>query len=181
MSFFDKVIEFVSGGIGEKIVDTVKEYFPPKLTEAERMQLEQVIRQAARQHELQLLALAQEEQIEFTQRIKAMEGTAKDLQAFGVLGKAVVFMRGMQRPVWGFFVLWMDINVFSGKWKLSSATIMSDGTTLPMSLESAFWLINFLVLGFLFGERAMKNVLPLMHKRFGGNAQLSTTSHNAQG
>jgi len=93
MAFFGKVVEFHSGGIGEKIVDTVKDYFPPKLSESERMKLEEVIRKAAREHELQLLSLAQQEQQQFDDRIREMEGTAKDLQQFGKLGELVVFLR----------------------------------------------------------------------------------------
>jgi hypothetical protein len=39
---------------------------------------------------------------------------------------------------------------FMGRWQLSEAQ------------ESALWVINFLVLGFLFGERAVQNVAPLI-------------------
>jgi len=37
-----------------------------------------------------------------------------------------------------------------GRWQLSEQQ------------ESALWVINFLVLGFLFGERAVQNVAPLI-------------------
>ena len=39
---------------------------------------------------------------------------------------------------------------FMGRWQLN-----------PQQ-ESALWVINFLVLGFLFGERAVQNVAPLI-------------------
>ena len=38
-----------------------------------------------------------------------------------------------------------------------------------LDLQSAFWVINFLVLGFLFGERAMRNVMPFFQRRFQGD------------
>lgn len=173
MSLFGKVVDFLSGGIGEKIVDTVKDYFPPKLTESERMKLEEVIRKAAREHELQLLNLAQQEQQMFDDRIREMEGTAKDLQQFGRLGEVVVFLRGMQRPIWGFFVLYLDYAVFvQNKWP--TVSIQNATESVGLDFQSAFWMINFLVLGFLFGERAMRNVLPLLQKRLGGSAPAET-------
>lgn len=173
MSFFGKVIDFLGGGVGETIVDTVKDYFPPKLSDAERMQIEEAIRQAARDHELQLIQLAQAEQQAFDQRTQQMEGTAKDLQQFGMLGKLVVFLRGMQRPIWGFFVLYLDYQVFiEGTWPAVGGGEAGKGATdntMALSFESAFWMINFLVLGFLFGERAMRNVVPLLQKKLGQN------------
>lgn len=177
MSFFGKVIDFLGGGVGETIVDTVKDYFPPRMSDAERMQIEEAIRQAAREHELQLIQLAQAEQQAFDQRTQQMEGTAKDLQQFGTLGKLVVFLRGMQRPIWGFFVLYLDYQVFiNGKWPTvanEASNIGEQGAgaaNMALSFESAFWMINFLVLGFLFGERAMRNVVPLLQKKLGQNS-----------
>jgi hypothetical protein len=130
------------------------------------MKLEEAIRQTARQHELQLVALAQQEQQAFDDRIKEMEGTAKDLQQFGWLGKIVIFLRGMQRPLWGFFVLYLDYMVFIGN-KWPTVGMQQGPENVGLDFKSAFWIINFLVLGFLFGERAMRNVLPLIQQRLG--------------
>jgi len=47
--------------------------------------------------------------------------------------------------------MYMDVMWFSGKW-----------SGLTDQQESALWVINTLVLGFLFGERAVKNVMPFM-------------------
>ncbi len=79
-----------------------------------------------------------------------MEGTEKDLLQIPVLGRIMLFLRGCQRPIWGFVILYIDLCVFSGKWELT------EGSTT----ESAFWVVNALVLGFLFSERAVKNVMP---------------------
>jgi len=156
MSIFGKVVDFLSAGIGKTIVDTVSGQFPAKLTAKEKSDIEAAIMEATRQHELELLTIAKEEDAEFNRRIKDMEGTAKDLQQFGFFGRLIVFLRGAQRPIWGYGVLVLDFLVFSKAWRLP------DSESGSFSLESAFWVINFLVLGFLFGERAMRNVLPII-------------------
>lgn len=174
MSFFGKLLDFVSGGVGGKIVEAVAAHFPPSMSEKEKEQMKLAIAQASRQYELELLKIAQEEQEAFNLRIKDLEGTASDLNNAGWAGRIILFLRGAQRPIWGFAVLFMDIMVFSGKWKLVGATAIeqvaqSAQTTSIITnfdLQSAFWVINFLVLGFLFGERAMRNVIPFFQKRF---------------
>ncbi|WP_230413519.1 hypothetical protein [Zooshikella ganghwensis] len=61
----------------------------------------------------------------------------------------MLFLRGAQRPVWGFATLYLDLCWFA-TWQLT------------VQQETALTLINVLVLGFLFGERAIKNVMPLI-------------------
>ena len=119
------------------------------------------ITQPTHEYEIELVKLAQEEQEEFNNRIKEMEGTAKDLQQFGIIGIIIIFLRGAQRPIWGFGVFILDYMVFSGSWNLSSAA-QNAPSGGPLTLESVFWMINLLVLGFLFGERAMRNVMSLI-------------------
>lgn len=88
---------------------------------------------------------------EFSKRVAELEGTASDLKSLPFIGRIMIFLRGSQRPTWGFGVLYFDFMIFSDQW-----------TLIPGTQESAFWIINFLVLGFLFGERATKNILPLV-------------------
>jgi len=93
---------------------------------------------------------------EFKRRTEALEGTAADLKSMPVLGRLMLFLRGAQRPVWGFAALWMVYHQpFSGAWTLSGRQ------------ESILMAITVLVLGFLFGERAVKNVAPIMGQFFG--------------
>lgn len=75
-----------------------------------------------------------------------------DLKQSGILGKLVIFLRGCIRPVWCYFTLYFDYMVLSGTWKLVEGSM----------LERVLFLINFLVLGFIFGERTFKNVMPLI-------------------
>jgi hypothetical protein len=151
MSFISEVTDFLSDGLGGQIANTVKAYFPPSMTEAEKVDLELRIEDAVHKKTTELLKLAHEERAQFNEQIKSHEGTAKDLQQFGWIGKLIVFLRGCQRPVWGYLTLYMDIMWFSGKW-----------SGLTQQQESALWVVNILVLGFLFGERAIKNVMPVI-------------------
>ena len=158
MGIFNKIINLLSGGFGSKIVETVKDYFPPSMSDEEKKQFELKLTEIAHNQELELLKVVQVADGEFNQRIKDLEGTAADLRKIPVLGSIILFMRGCQRPIFGFFTLIMDYLVFSGAW------IIEQGSRL----ESAFFAINLLVLGFLFGERAVKNVLPLFDRYLKG-------------
>ena len=86
-----------------------------------------------------------------TDRIGQLEGTASDLKAVPVLGPAMLFMRGAQRPVIGYAMMYLDYMVFSGAWTVKEGPMMN-----------LFFLMNALVLAFLFGERAIKNVAPMI-------------------
>ncbi len=153
---FKKILDFATGGIGGKLTDKLVSLIPDKLSDTEKAQLEVAAIKATREHEMELVKLAHEGERIFAQRIQAMEGTGADLVQAGWIGRILMALRGAQRPVWGFGVLVIDFMVFSGRWDLAS------GEVGGVSLESAFWLINALVLGFLFGERSLRNVLPLI-------------------
>jgi len=153
MSFLSKAADFLSGGLGSAIVDTVKDYFPPSMSDKEKSDLSIRINKAANKQANEAAKIANEAEAEFNQRIKDLEGTAKDLKSIPIIGPIVIFLRGCQRPVWGYSTLYMDFMVFSDKWK-----------SLTETQESALWIINLLVLGFLFGERAIKNLMPLIER-----------------
>ena len=157
MSLFNKALDFFSGGLGSAIVEGVKGYFPPSMSDKEKAELSLHIKDAADKQANEAARLANEAQKEFNNRIKGLEGTAKDLKAIPIVGPIVIFLRGCQRPVWGYATLYIDLMVFSGKW-----------TELTETQESALWVINLLVLGFLFGERAIKNIMPLVQQYLQG-------------
>ncbi|WP_299799706.1 hypothetical protein [uncultured Carboxylicivirga sp.] len=149
MKLFEKIQALLGGGLVKDVGDLVDRFVT---TGAEKQQIKAELMELKHRHEVDALKLTMEAEQEFNQRIKDLEGTAKDLHQSGWMGKAVLFMRGAQRPLWGYFVAYMDFMVFAGRWNLNNNE----------QLESAFWIINFLVLGFLFGERAVKNVAPLV-------------------
>lgn len=152
-NLFKKAIDFVSGGFGSSVVEAVKDYFPPSMSEQEKAELSYRIQTATDQKALKVQELNNEAQAEFNRRIAELEGTAKDLKTIPLLGPLMLFLRGCQRPVWGYSTLYINFKVFSGAW-----------AGLTETQESALWIINFLVLAFLFGERAMKNVTPLIER-----------------
>lgn len=152
MGLTDKVLDFFGGGAVSTIASTVKSYFPPSMSDAEQAELQLRIEKAEAEKQRELLKLANEADREFNDRMKAMEGTASDLLALPVIGRLIIFARGAQRPTWGFATLYLDYKVFSGAWAI----------TADPQLKTAFIVINLLVLGFLFGERAIKNLMPFI-------------------
>lgn len=152
-NLFTKAIDFFSGGFGSSVVEAVKDYYPPSMSEQEKAELSYRIQTATDQKALKVQELNNEAQAEFNRRIAELEGTAKDLKTIPLLGPLMLFLRGCQRPVWGYATLYIDFNVFSGNW-----------AGLTDTQESALWVINLLVLGFLFGERAVKNVSPMIER-----------------
>lgn len=149
MGFFQKIGAFIGKGFLKDVGDVVDRFVT---TKDEKEEMKRLMAELVHRQEMELQRFSLEAEQEFNQRITNLEGTAKDLNQAGWIGKMVLFLRGAQRPIWGYFVGFMDFMVFSGKWNLGSNE----------QLESAFWIINFLVLGFLFGERAVKNVAPLV-------------------
>jgi hypothetical protein len=146
MSIFKKLLDGVTGGFVSTAVDTFKDYFPPDMSPGQKAD-----------QQMDDAAITAEEVL--TNRIAQLEGTASDLKSVPFVGPLVLFLRGLQRPLWGYATLFMDYMWFS-EWP-----------TLTSKQESALMAINILVLGFLFGERAIKNVMPLITKLFEAKAK----------
>lgn len=155
MSFFDGILNAVTGGgsgLAGQILDTVKAYFPPDMPPEKQAQMKLDLERLSFEKEKAVDAAIAESEKAVNERIAAYEGTASDLKSVPILGPLMLFARGAQRPVWGFSCLYMDYQVFSGAWALTPGS----------QAAAAFYVINFLVLGFLFGERAVKNVAPFI-------------------
>ena len=152
------MLDFLTGGVGTKLaegaMDIAKGFFPAKLSEEDEKRLGMQLQTLTNNHIKEMQVVANEEQAEFNARLKDLEGTASDLKTIPIIGPIIIFMRGLQRPVWGFATLYLDFMWFSDAWKFSDDE--QKGT--------AMILINLLVLGFLFGERAIKNLEPLITK-----------------
>jgi hypothetical protein len=146
-----KILNAATGGLGGTIIDLVKEYFPPDMDPVKKAELQIAIERVAIEREREANAAAAAAEQAINERIASYEGTASDLKALPVLGAVMLFLRGAQRPLIGYATMYMDLQVFSGAWKITD----------PQQ-TSAFWIINVLVLGFLFGERAVKNVAPML-------------------
>ncbi len=143
--------DLTSSGLVDKLVDTAVKYFPPDITPEQKTQFELACRELQIKHAQQTQRLINQAEKLLTERISQLEGTAKDLLSLPVLGRLLLFLRGAQRPVWGFATLYLDWCWFAF-WQLSEQQ------------EKALTIINLLVLGFLFGERAIQNVMPFFNQ-----------------
>lgn len=154
MSFLDKAADFIGGSLFGEIKDTVMAYFPPDMNPQQRAEAELQIQAMLHAKQMEANKVLADSAAQLDRRIAEQEGTTKDLLALPILGRIVIFARGVQRPVWGFATLYMDHQWFFGNFKFDEQQ------------QTAMIVINSLVLGFLFGERAMKNLEPLLLKVF---------------
>ena len=129
-------------------------YFPPDMTPEQRAKAELGIQEMLHKKQLAANRSLVQASKQLDLRITQQEGTAKDLQGLPILGPAVLFLRGVQRPTWGFATLYMDNRWFFEVHEFTEQQ------------QTAMIVINVLVLGFLFGERTLKNLEPLIIKVF---------------
>ena len=158
MSLLSKVTDFVGGSLFKELKEGVMAYFPPDMTPQQKAEATLNVERFIHEKEVAANKVLSEAAVQLDKRIAEQEGTAKDLLAMPVLGRLVLFLRGLQRPVWGFSVLVMDFKWFFG----------DEGSAFDEQQQTALIVINTLVLGFLFGERAIKNLEPLITKVFAG-------------
>jgi hypothetical protein len=157
MSFLTKVTDFVGGSLFKEIKEGVMSYFPPDMTPQQKADAELKIQAFLHQKQLDANKILNDSAAQLDKRIAEQEGTASDLKSIPVLGTIIIFLRGVQRPLWGFATLYMDNKWFFG-----------NGSDFTEQQQTAMIVINVLVLGFLFGERTIKNLEPLILKVFGG-------------
>lgn len=159
MGLLDSVTNFISGGstgLVSEVMDTVEKYFPPDMSEKDKAELRTKANELALKQEAQTNQAIRDSEADLTDRISNLEGTASDLKSLPVVGRVILFCRGAQRPIWGYATMFCDFMWFSGEWN-----------SMTDKQQSCLWVINLLVLGFLFGERAVKNVTPLIAQYFG--------------
>lgn len=172
MSFFGVLKTMFSAdsgnGIAGKIIDTVKDYFPPDMTEQDKVNLELTITTAVHKQEMEILEKAHEEEVEFNKRTVTMEGTAQDLIQAGFLGKIALFFRGFQRILWSYGIFIFDVFWVTGKINFQNTISVTDPNNsgsiilVPNPIIAFIVTVNVLVLAFLFGERALKNLTPMI-------------------
>ena len=150
MSIFTSITDIVSGSLFKEVKETVMAYFPPDASPEQKLQFQIKMDELEARKTDQLNAAIAQAEAAVTERATLLEGSAQDLRAIPVIGPAVLFLRGLQRPMWGYATLYGDGMWFMGQW------------TLNHQQESALWVINALVLGFLFGERAVQNLTPFI-------------------
>lgn len=154
MSFLSKVTDFVGGSLFKEIKEGVMSYFPPDMSPQQKAEAEMKIQEFLHRKEVEANKVLTDAAAQLDKRISEQEGTASDLKGIPFFGTIVLFLRGLQRPTWGFLTMWMDMQWFFGTY------------TFTEQQQTAMIVINVLVLGFLFGERTIKNLEPLIIKVF---------------
>jgi hypothetical protein len=157
MSLLSKVTDFIGGSLFKEIREGVTAYFPPDMSPQQKAEAEIKIQELLNQKQIEVNKALNEAATQLDKRIAEQEGTASDLKTIPILGPIVLFLRGLQRPTWGFLTMWMDTQWFFGTYVFTEQQ------------QTAMIVINVLVLGFLFGERTIKNLEPLIVKVFGNS------------
>ena len=150
-----KIADFIGGTLFKEVKDGIMSYFPPDMSEQQKAEIALKVDKLLLEKQMQANEYLRQSAVQLDKRIAEQEGTASDLKALPIIGRVVLFARGAQRPIWGFATLWMDTKWFFGDY------------TFNEQQQTALIVINILVLGFLFGERAIQNLTPLIVQVFG--------------
>jgi hypothetical protein len=164
VNLFEKLTSIVGGSLFKEVKETVMAYWPPEASPEQRAKMEIQLAEITAAKTLAMNNAIADAERSLTERIGTLEGTASDLRAVPYVGPLVLFLRGLQRPVWGYAALYGNGMWFIGTWQLNERQ------------ESAMLAINFLVLGFLFGERAVQNIAPLITQMRQARPQQTNTN-----
>lgn len=157
MSLLSGLKEVLAGGSGSffsELRETVQAYFPPDMSPEKKAELEYRLRELQIRQQSEMDSAMSSAEAQLTERTALLEGTASDLRSISFVGPLVLFLRGLQRIAWSYATMYLDVV-----WFMTPST-MSDRQ------EAALMIINLLVLGFLFGERAVQNVAPILTELF---------------
>ncbi len=146
-----------TGGLAGEIIDTIAGELGPDLTPEMQAKLKLQIENNLLAREKMALEAANDAERNLTERVASLEGTASDLKSIPVLGPLMLFIRGVIRPAFTILTGFIDFQIFSGAWTPVYGS--DDGT---VDLTNILFLLNLVVLGFWFGERAIKNAMPVV-------------------
>lgn len=153
MNLLKGLTDFIGGGLFKEIKEGVMAYFPPDMNPQQKAEAALNIERMLLEKQKQAGQMILETASVLDKRISEQEGTAKDLMQLPYVGRLIIGLRGAQRPTWGYGILIMDYKWF-----------FDDDLKLSETQDLALLLMNILVLGFLFGERTIKNWEPLILK-----------------
>jgi len=164
-------------------LDFINDRWPPNMSEEQKEQMRQLWADTQHRNNMQLLNQASEDERIFNERTIQLEGTAGDLKSIPFLGPIIIFLRGAFRPLFSYFTLYMDWIYFS---TATERVLDADGllvrvvATWTQQQETLLLVMNLLVLIFFFGERAMKNVMPIILRVFGVRADMKAAENGKQ-
>mgnify|MGYP001048627781 CR=1 FL=1 len=116
------------------------------------------------EHDFQALVLteARKEKSDFRNFVIQYEGSAEDYTKIPLFGPLLLLLRGIVRPGVTAAVIYFDSQYFT--------VVKSGAEAWPDGVAQILLWMNVLVLGFWFGERALKNtgMIDSLTKAFGG-------------
>jgi len=161
-----------SSDLTTKVINTTKDYLPIDMPDKSKMDLNLAISEEVKRHEMNLLEQAHIETVEFNNRLKETEGTASDLLQAGFPGRIMLFLRGAQRIIWNMSILVIDlIWLFTDKIQLTMIQVpdpdypgrlISVADPITAAKLTVLVTLNMLAISFLYGERAFKNLTPMI-------------------
>lgn len=165
MKIFNEIRKAIFGakGIFGSVTDFIDKRWPPDMSPEEKVKMEMLLKEFDSEQEknrqdfqVKMGEITNQAEEQFNQRVKDLEGTVSDLKTVPILGTIVIFIRGALRPAWCLAAMYFDFMLLCGKWSVQLHT--SDGGITPEGFMII--IINLLVLGFIFGERTLKNIIP---------------------
>ncbi len=113
MSLLTKITDVVGGSLFGSVKELITDYFPPDMSLEKKAELQRKINEMEFKKQIAILEAAADAEKTLNQRIAEQEGTASDLKQLPIVGRIVLFLRGLQRPMWGFFVMYLDFEWFT--------------------------------------------------------------------
>ena len=150
MAFKDTILKAV-GAFVKDGADAIGQF---KFTKEEQAEFQLKQAELANKLTIDLMDAANKQEQMFNERTIALEGTAGDLKSVPFVGPILIFLRGAFRPLFAYLVAYFDWAYFIS------------GMTWTDKQESLLYAVNLLVLAFFFGERAIKNVMPVITQMF---------------
>lgn len=151
MRLLSGLMGFLKGDFVKDAMDFVNTRWPPSMSEAQKIEMTAVLKDLTHQQAMDLAEVAQADETAFNKRTIQLEGTAADLKTIPVIGALIIFLRGAFRPLFAYGTAYVDWIYFT-----------TDTSDWPEQQQTLLIAINLLVLVFFFGERAMKNIMPLI-------------------
>lgn len=161
-----------TGSIINKVSDSIKDYLPISMTEKEKGDMNLSIANAIMKESCLILEVAHKNELEDNLQAKMLDGTANDLLQAGKLGKLALLWRGSQRSFWNVAILIFTFFwFFTDKIKLNylqipdptnPGQVLYQADPITQTKLMVLIIIYSLSMGALFGERAFRNIIPLI-------------------
>lgn len=151
MKLLKGLMGFLNGSFVKDSMEFINTRWPADMSEQQKAQMEIVVKDLLHKQTMDIAGVAQEDEAMFNKRTVDLEGTAADLKSIPYIGGLIIFLRGAFRPLFAYMTGYIDFIYFT-----------TDTSAWSEQQQTLLIAINLLVLVFFFGERALKNVMPLI-------------------